>query len=265
MHGRIALIMILTLAGCTAQPPASRNESEEQEAKRCDRRDARATGAVTGRVSWDGAALDLPHAPIIDGKSRGIKNAVVYLRGIDPRKAKAWDHAPVRVEFKEHFLGVTQGNGVGSVGVVRVGDEIEVINREPEYRHLRLRGAAFGGMPLAANGKPHRRVLDQAGLVHLTSATFHIWMSAHLFVVEHPYYALTDEQGRFTLDKVPAGRYELVCWMRNWNVVGNERYPEGGMIARLKWGEPKEQKTAIEVRGGTAETASFTWSEAMFR
>lgn len=265
MHGRIALIMILALAGCNPQPPASQNESEEPAAKRCDRLDARTTGAVTGRVTWDGTAVNLPHAPLIDGKSRGIKNAVVYLHGIDPRKAKAWDHPPVRVEFKEHFLGVTQGNGVGSVGVVRVGDEIEVINREPEYRHLRLRGAAFGAMPLAANGKPHRRVLDQVGLVHLSSATLHIWMSAHLFVVEHPYYAITDTEGHFALDKIPEGKYELVCWMRNWNVVGNERYPEGGMIARLKWGEPREQKIAIEIRADASETASFSWSEAMFR
>jgi hypothetical protein len=31
-------------------------------------------------------------------------------------------------------------------------------------------------------------------------------------VPAHPYYALTDAEGRFRLDDVPAGEYVLVAW-----------------------------------------------------
>jgi hypothetical protein len=31
-------------------------------------------------------------------------------------------------------------------------------------------------------------------------------------VPRHPYYAITDEDGKFRLDEVPPGRYRLVVW-----------------------------------------------------
>lgn len=37
----------------------------------------------------------------------------------------------------------------------------------------------------------------------------HSWMRAWVVVAEHPYYAVTDEQGAFTLGNVPAGRHTL--------------------------------------------------------
>ena len=35
----------------------------------------------------------------------------------------------------------------------------------------------------------------------------HPWNYAYLGVFDHPYFAVTDEQGRFTIPGVPAGRY----------------------------------------------------------
>jgi plastocyanin len=40
----------------------------------------------------------------------------------------------------------------------------------------------------------------------------HTWMSGWIIVHEHPYYAVTDESGRFVLSDVPPGKYTLRIW-----------------------------------------------------
>jgi hypothetical protein len=40
----------------------------------------------------------------------------------------------------------------------------------------------------------------------------HSWMRSWVVVTEHPFYALSDADGRFTFDALPAGRYTLRLW-----------------------------------------------------
>jgi hypothetical protein len=40
----------------------------------------------------------------------------------------------------------------------------------------------------------------------------HPWMSAFLCVVEHPYWAVTDAEGKFGIPNLPAGIYTFGVW-----------------------------------------------------
>lgn len=40
----------------------------------------------------------------------------------------------------------------------------------------------------------------------------HPWMAAWVGVVDHPYFALTDADGRFTIKNLPPGKYTLEVW-----------------------------------------------------
>jgi hypothetical protein len=40
----------------------------------------------------------------------------------------------------------------------------------------------------------------------------HGWMKAYWFVFDHPYFAVTDENGNFEIKDVPAGEQKLVVW-----------------------------------------------------
>ena len=40
----------------------------------------------------------------------------------------------------------------------------------------------------------------------------HPWMKAYFFVLDHPYFAVTDEKGRFEIQGLPAGEYTLSAW-----------------------------------------------------
>ena len=42
----------------------------------------------------------------------------------------------------------------------------------------------------------------------------HTWMFAYICVVDHPYYALSDKDGKFTIKNVPDGKYTLEVYHR---------------------------------------------------
>lgn len=54
-------------------------------------------------------------------------------------------------------------------------------------------------------------LFDKSGVVKI-GCNIHDWMSAIIFVVPTPYFALSDETGHFALQKVPSGTYTLVAW-----------------------------------------------------
>ena len=40
----------------------------------------------------------------------------------------------------------------------------------------------------------------------------HRWMTAYVGVMTHPYFAVTDAKGTFTIGHVPAGTYTIKTW-----------------------------------------------------
>jgi hypothetical protein len=54
----------------------------------------------------------------------------------------------------------------------------------------------------------------------------HGWMVAYVRVFDHPYFAVTDENGKFDIKQAPAGNYRLVIWQDNgWGPGGKDGEP----------------------------------------
>ena len=81
-------------------------------------------------------------------------------------------------------------------------------------------------------------------------------MNAEILVVSHPYYAVTDESGKFELTAVPPGQYEIVAWHEGWGVARQEASFDvltERRIQRPVFTEPKSWEKAITVGpSGTA-------------
>ncbi len=225
--------------------------------------DAATAGTIRGQVRWRGAIPEVlayrsplspgnehagqprrlwpnPHAPRIDPHSRGVAGAVIFLRGIDPRRARPWDHPPVRVELRDYRIHVCQGDGEEISGFVRSGEAIEMVSRQRIFHSLRARGVSFFARAFPDADRPCTQRLDRAGIVELSSGCGYFWLRGWLFVDDHPYYTHSDAEGRFTLAQVPPGRYELVCWLPDWHEASHERDAETAHLCRLTFRPPVE-------------------------
>jgi hypothetical protein len=288
MHGRISLgsaLLLIVLVGCADEEPA--HDHPGQAIKSVPPAagmafDESSCGTIEGQVTWHGSVSEVapfrvlsgpdnlppnkkrltyepnPYRPLVDSAG-GVRDVVVFLRHVDPQHAGPWRHGPVCVEQIERRIQIAQDGMVSRYGFVRPGDTISAVNRDVEYHALRARGAAFFTLPFADTDTVTQRRLDKAGTVELISGAGYYWMHALLFVVEHPYYTRTDATGRFRLEQVPAGSYDLVCWMPNWEVASRERDPESGFIARLVFERPLQQVRRVEVQPGARSQVRFRW------
>ena len=44
------------------------------------------------------------------------------------------------------------------------------------------------------------------------SSDLHAWMKAYWLVLDHPYAAITDKQGRFVIENMPPGKHIFRVW-----------------------------------------------------
>ena len=44
----------------------------------------------------------------------------------------------------------------------------------------------------------------------------HPWMKSWALVLDHPYFAVTDTNGNYLIENIPAGTYEMVCWQEKF-------------------------------------------------
>jgi hypothetical protein len=122
-----------------------------------------------------------------------------------------------------------------------------MVSTEADCHSLHADGAAFFTLPFPDPNRPLERKLDRPGTVEVSSNAGFFWMRAYLFVSDHPYFTRTDAQGRFEISAVPAGDYEVVCWMPNWHEAGHDRDPETSFISRLRFAKPAEHARPVKL------------------
>ena len=272
---RCCWLLLPTLAalGCGDVSSSIKTDSPSRDELAGAEFDRATAGTIRGRVVWKGDIPEVapfevmpnplagevlqkkqlranPNAPRVDARSKGVTNAVVFLRGIDPRRGRSWDHPPVRAEQREGEFHVVQGEFDSHFGFVRHGDDIEMVSCDRFFHSLHANGAAFFTLTFPDPDRPLRRTLKEQGIVELTSAAGYFWMRAYLFVDDHPYYTRTDSEGRFVLSQVPPGRYEIVHWIPNWVEARHEREPESGFVARIFFEPPLSRAQPLTVGAG---------------
>jgi plastocyanin len=158
--------------------------------------------------------LGAPAARDIDDRQR----SVVYLESA-PRRAFEVDdggHAVMdqrNETFVPHLLAVMTGTTV------------DFPNSDRFYHNVfsHSKPARFDLGRYSA-GRSRSIRFDRPGIVRVF-CDIHSHMSAFILVFSHPYFAVTDTQGRYHIGNVPPGSYGLIAWNE-----GNASEPKPVMV-----------------------------------
>lgn len=104
-----------------------------------------------------------------------------------------------------------------------IGQTLDLKNRDPVLHavHIAVQNEDFLKKSLTAGSAPVEKLLDTPGILKV-GCDIHPWERSFLIVSDHPYFAVTDEDGAFTIPDVPAGHYTVEAWHARY---GLRRFP----------------------------------------
>ncbi len=159
------------------------------------------------------AAKRLPeNTLIVDPKTKGIANIVVYLK-------KAPDNIPAKVKAsKEKKVVFDQKNCRFEPHILVVRTDQEVLVKSDDPINHNTHTHPFINEELNFIVKPKDREgfpikYGQRELLPMpVNCDLHPHMKAYWVVVDHPYAAVTDSEGKFKIDNLPEGTYSFTVW-----------------------------------------------------
>lgn len=185
-------------------------------------------GSISGAVRFEGAPPE-PETLIIGkdnavcgdghvqrnlvkvGANQELSQVVVSLEKVE--KGKAWPAAKtyvidqVRCQF-DPFLQV-----VPRRAAVKIANSDPVLHNIHPFEIIGRGRRTLFNLAQPSQGESTVRHIDPArGNVVELSCDAHNWMSGWLYVMDHPYFAVVGEDGRFAIEDVPPGAYRLVAW-----------------------------------------------------
>jgi hypothetical protein len=234
-------------------------------------------GTITGTVKWSGPMqkdLSRPitkNADVCDPNHQmnrdlerleiapdgGVANTVVFLKNIS--KGKAMDLPAARqsldqknCRYEPHILLVPRDGNM------------QMKNSDTVLHNIHMVGAAVYNLPFPLKDKVISRSMRRDGVIDLKCDAGHIWMNAEVLVVEHPYYAVTDQHGNFELKNVPPGEYVVTAWHEGWKIEREEIVIDVDShqeVRRPIFSEPKTWDAKLNVPPNGTAKVSFDLSD----
>ena len=197
-------------------------------------------GDATAKDAAVCAAQDIPNEAMeFNPKNKGIANIVVFMRRASKVHPDLASSEETKVEFDQkncQFLPHAM--------VVRTDQTIVCKSSDQVSHNVNI--APFANSPQNFIIQPG----DQKGvdvkmplgesLPVQVKCDIHPWMKAWWVVLDHPYAAVTDEDGKFTIENLPEGENEFRVWHEAAGYINRK------WVVTVKDGEVTDMK-AVEV------------------
>jgi len=153
----------------------------------------------------------------------GLKNVVVFIESAPAGKAAD--------PLKENFLYNDGCRYAPRVIAMQRGEKLKIKSNDPKlhvpHAYLGERTVLNLSLPFKNTTIETTSRIRQAGILRVGDT--HAWKLGFIHVFDHPYYAVTNEQGTFSIPDLPAGNYVLTAWHEDGGVKSQEiTVPESG-------------------------------------
>ena len=210
-------------------------------------------GTISGMVTFDGAApemkkleitkdtkvcgkTDKHDESIVLGEGNGLQNTIVYLMDIssgadfpsDPKIKYEVDQKGC--QFNPHVRLLPVGKRLTMINPDRINHNVHIFSST---------NPAFNKSQPGTRRKMNVKAVKKAEGPVAVKCDVHGWMKAWIAYIPHPYFAVTDENGNYTIENVPPGTYKLGYWQE-------------------ACGSNKDAPASVTVEAGGTATQDFT-------
>jgi plastocyanin len=185
--------------------------------------DEATAGTISGRVLFSGVAPAMPvidmssnpqcerqhHTPrkaetVVVNANKTLRNVFVWIkeglplaRWTPPAESAKLDQ--IGCIYEPHVLGIMEGQ------------QLEILNSDPVNHnvHAESQVNAAWNESQAPRAEHKFKRFDTAEVLFPVTCSVHPWMRSYIGVSPHPFFAVTGEDGSFTLKGVPPGTYTI--------------------------------------------------------
>jgi hypothetical protein len=222
-------------------------------------------GMITGVATWKGEVPELPPIEIqadtnvcgeevpslalqVNPKNNGVRYVLVYLERVEKGRAPADKYSlhMIACQFSEHILPFVRSQVMAMVNS-------DPILHNPHFFNLRNQSVLNIPMPIRTQEIDHKFLQvpgkNENGVMRF-QCDVHSNMNGYWSGFAHPYFAVTDANGKFEISGVPPGKYTLVAWHEGYKVIREES-------SRPIYDRPHIRRQEIEVKPKETVEAHF--------
>src|SRR4030095_12654589 len=159
----------------------------------------------------------MPNESYLIDATGGFKNGVVFLEAVQPA-------APADPQ-KLNVIENTGCRYAPRIFAMQKGERLRIRNNDPKlhipHSYLNEKTVFMLSLPFKNTILDATQKIRDAGILKLVCDT-HAWMLGFIHVFDHPFFAVTDDKGAFSIPNVPAGTYTLKAWHEEAGVKSQE-------------------------------------------
>ena len=174
------------------------------------------TGADKPKCCEDGPLLS--NKVLVNAANKGLQNVVVWLRPDVAERDPAFPAERIHPAVKGakpvlHSIDQPKCQFEPRVIAARDGDSLLVMNSSPIAHNVNCAGCGLEyNRTLAASKSEEKGPLRADRFPMVLKCDIHPWMEGRVRVFDHPYFAVTDADGKFEMRHAPPGRWRMVYW-----------------------------------------------------